>query len=115
MEEINLFRRFCDEHSVIPDIREVHIGGGSPTLLTERDFGRLAEQIHSITNRGDLGNVSLEIDPRGVTVERLAFYAAQGVNRLSFGIQDFDPEVQKVIGRVQPVELLADQGDIVYD
>jgi oxygen-independent coproporphyrinogen-3 oxidase len=108
VEEINLFRRFCDEHSVIPDIREVHIGGGSPTLLTEQDFGRLVEHIHSITNRGDLGKVSLEIDPRGVTVERLAFYAAQGVNRLSFGIQDFDPEVQKVIGRVQPVELLED-------
>jgi oxygen-independent coproporphyrinogen III oxidase len=105
-KEIDLFRTYCDAQAVTPDIREVHIGGGSPTLLTEQDFGRLLERIHSIARTEDLGKVSLEVDPRGVTPEKLEFYAAQGVNRLSFGVQDFDPEVQKVIGRVQPAELL---------
>lgn len=106
LEEINLVRRFCDAQFLTPDIREVHIGGGSPTLLTENDFSCLVEYIHSIVDTNNLGKVSLEVDPRGVTPDRLAFYAAQGVNRLSFGIQDFDPAVQKVIGRVQPPELL---------
>jgi len=105
-EEINLFHSFCTAQAVTPDIREVHIGGGSPTLLTEPDFARLMGRIHSIAAAGQLSKVALEVDPRGVTQERLAFYASQGVTRLSLGVQDFDPEVQEIIGRVQPVELL---------
>ena len=46
----------------------------------------------------------MEIDPRGVTPQSLEFYASRGVNRLSFGVQDFDPEVQKAIGRIQSPE-----------
>jgi len=104
--EIDLFRSFCERRQVDPDIREIHIGGGSPTLLTPEDFARLTAAIHSISNLPHLGQFALEVDPRGVTPENLAFYAEQGVNRLSFGIQDFDPHVQKAIGRIQPSELL---------
>ncbi|MCG8698297.1 MAG: hypothetical protein MI922_09605, partial [Bacteroidales bacterium] len=50
--------------------------------------------------------ITIEVDPRGVDVEQLAFYASQGVNRLSYGVQDFDPVVQKAINRIQPPALL---------
>ena len=48
------------------------------------------------------GRVSIEVDPRTVTAQRLEFLAGLGFNRLSFGVQDFDPAVQKAVHRVQP-------------
>ncbi len=106
LDEIRLFRDYCDSQGVNPDIREIHLGGGSPTLLTESDFTRLVQAMHSICEPSQLGDFALEVDPRGMNADRLRFYADQGVNRLSFGIQDFDPEVQKAIARVQPASLL---------
>ncbi len=50
------------------------------------------------------GEYSIEVDPRTVDAERLAFLAELGFNRLSFGVQDFDPEVQKAVNRVQPAK-----------
>ena len=104
--EIRLFRNYCNTRGVNPDIREIHLGGGSPTLLTESDFARLVQAMRSISDTSQLGDFALEVDPRGMCADRLRFYADQGVNRLSFGIQDFDPDVQKAIARVQPASLL---------
>ena len=53
----------------------------------------------------NVGDFTVEIDPRRVDEEKLLFYNECGVNRLSFGVQEFDLEVQKRINRVQPVEL----------
>jgi oxygen-independent coproporphyrinogen-3 oxidase len=106
LAEIDGVRRFHDERAIRLDIREIHLGGGSPTLLTEPDFDRLVQAMGTITALDQRPRFSLEVDPRGVTPQRLEFYASRGVNRLSFGVQEFDEGVQKAIGRVQPASLL---------
>ena len=104
--EIDLFRKFFEENSIIPNFTEVHLGGGSPTILQEKEFGQLIEKLQSIVDIKKLSEFSIEIDPREVNIEKIKFYHSRGIDRLSFGIQDFDLDVQKAINRVQPPELI---------
>lgn len=104
--EIDLLRKFFDENSIIPNFKEVHIGGGSPTILREREFKQLIEKIQTIVDMKKVLKFSIEIDPREIDKERLKYYHALGINRLSFGVQDFDLDVQQAINRIQPPELI---------
>lgn len=104
--EIELLRNFFDEHSLTPNFTEIHLGGGSPTDLSMPDFDRLIEALKSIVNIKNLSEFSIEIDPRHTTPEMLRYYHGKGINRISMGIQDFNPEVQKAINRIQPVGLV---------
>tara|TARA_B100000900_G_C20553860_1_gene705920 strand:+ start:275 stop:1675 length:1401 start_codon:yes stop_codon:yes gene_type:complete len=88
------------------NIKEIYFGGGSPTYLREEEFIQLKNKLKSIIDFDNLNQFSFEIDPRRVDENRLLFYADQGVDKLSFGIQDFDEKVQKNINRVQPVSLM---------
>ena len=90
----------------VPDIRKIHYGGGSPTYLDEQQFDVLHRKIGEIINTNNLEEVALEVDPRTVTLEKMIYYHEKGVNRISFGIQDFDPEVQKAVNRIQPIEMV---------
>lgn len=89
-----------------PDIRDVHFGGGTPSHLDRRQFSQLCEKLDTLTDLRSLKEVAMEIDPRTVTKDDLAHYAQHGVNRISFGIQDYDPAVQKAINREQPSEMI---------
>ncbi|WP_325341969.1 oxygen-independent coproporphyrinogen III oxidase [Xylophilus sp.] len=83
---------------------QLHLGGGTPTFLSDQALGELMTMLRrSFTLQPD-GEYSIEVDPRTVDAERLAFLRALGFNRLSFGVQDFDPAVQKAVHRVQPAE-----------
>ncbi|OGB34632.1 MAG: oxygen-independent coproporphyrinogen III oxidase [Burkholderiales bacterium RIFCSPLOWO2_12_FULL_61_40] len=85
-------------------VSQLHLGGGSPTFLSD---GELRELMHMLRRNFVLapgGEYSIEIDPRTVDASRLDTLAELGFNRLSFGVQDFDPAVQKAVHRVQPVE-----------
>jgi oxygen-independent coproporphyrinogen-3 oxidase len=104
--EIDLFCKFFEENSIIPNFTEIHIGGGSPTILQEKEFGQLLEKLQLIVDLKNLSEFSIEIDPREVNIEKIKFYHTKGIDRISFGIQDFDPDVQKAINRVQPPELV---------
>lgn len=88
-----------------PNISEVHLGGGSPTLLKYEDFECLISNVAKIADIGSLTEFSIEIDPRHTDEKKAKFYANKGINRISIGVQDFDLEVQKAIDRVQPVQL----------
>ena len=88
------------------NFKEIYFGGGSPTYFREEEFKYLINRIKKLINFDNLGDFTVEIDPRRVTEDRLLFYHEMGVNRLSFGIQDFDPDVQEEINRPQPPELL---------
>ncbi|MDM0075378.1 oxygen-independent coproporphyrinogen III oxidase [Variovorax sp. J2P1-59] len=83
-------------------VRQLHLGGGTPTFL---DDGGLRELMALLRDNFTLtpdGEHSIEIDPRTVDRQRLATLAELGFNRLSFGVQDFDAEVQKAVHRIQP-------------
>lgn len=105
-KEIECLSLFLKENNLKPDIKEIHLGGGSPTYINETDFKDMLLSLSKIVDIKQLDEFALEIDPRRVNQDRMYFYAEQGINRISFGIQDFDLKIQESINRVQPVELI---------
>jgi len=89
------------------DVAQFHLGGGTPTYYDpetlERLLGRFREHFRILPG----AEVALEVDPRVTSVEHIERLAALGFNRLSLGVQDFDPDVQSTIGRRQSVEATA--------
>ncbi len=89
-------------------VSQLHLGGGSPTFLSDAELAQLMSMLRRNFQFTPGGEYSVEIDPRTVTRERLAALADQGFNRLSFGVQDFEPAVQKAVHRIQPAEQVFD-------
>ncbi len=81
-----------------------HWGGGTPTFLDPAEMRQVMAALHRHFDLRPDGEHSIEIDPRRVDDERMALLAELGFNRVSLGVQDFDPEVQAAIHRVQPVQ-----------
>ena len=85
-------------------VTQLHLGGGSPTFLTDDELRELMAMLRRSFTFTPGGEYSIEVDPRTIDASRLDTLAELGFNRLSFGIQDFDPDVQKSVHRVQPAE-----------
>ena len=85
-------------------VSQLHLGGGSPTFLSDEELGELMAILRRNFEFTPGGEYSIEVDPRTVDPGRLRALADLGFNRLSLGVQDFDPEVQKAVHRVQPTE-----------
>jgi oxygen-independent coproporphyrinogen-3 oxidase len=85
-------------------VTQLHLGGGSPTFLSDAELAQLMAMLRRGFQIAPGAECSIEVDPRTVDATRLQALADLGFNRLSFGIQDFDPEVQKAVHRVQPAE-----------
>jgi len=86
------------------NVSHIHLGGGSPSMLTPRDLITLNARLRSAFGAGDLVEFSIEIDPNDLTADRYDGLAAVGVTRASIGVQDFDPKVQQAINRIQTFE-----------
>ena len=86
------------------NVSQLHLGGGTPTFLSDDELADLMAMLRRHFTLVPGGEYSVEVDPRTVTEERLETLARLGFNRLSFGVQDFDPAVQKAVHRVQPAE-----------
>lgn len=86
------------------NVSQLHLGGGTPTFLSDAELEDLMSMLRSHFTLVPGGEYSIEVDPRTVTEERLRTLARLGFNRLSFGVQDFDPTVQKAVHRIQPAE-----------
>jgi oxygen-independent coproporphyrinogen-3 oxidase len=85
-------------------VSQVHLGGGSPTFLSDDELRQLVDMLRCHFSWAAKGEYSIEIDPRAVDAARLDVLADLGFNRLSFGVQDFDVTVQKAVHRIQPSE-----------
>ena len=85
-------------------ISQLHLGGGSPTFFSDKELSELMAMLKHNFVFAPGGEYSIEVDPRTVDEQRLKHLAELGFNRLSFGVQDFDPEVQKAVHRIQPAE-----------
>jgi oxygen-independent coproporphyrinogen-3 oxidase len=97
--EIELHTKHCSPGQVVS---QLHLGGGSPTFLSDDGLRELMAMLKQNFTLAPGGEYSIEVDPRTVNKERLALLAELGFNRLSFGVQDFDPDVQKAVHRIQP-------------
>ncbi len=90
-------------------VLHIHFGGGSPTILQPKDFNYLMQTIRSeFVELSDNAEIAIEVDPRNINEEKIAAYAAQKINRVSIGVQDFNCQVQEAINRQQSFELVYD-------
>ena len=105
-KEIDILFTFLEKNKIKLNVKEIYFGGGSPTYYNKEDFKKLSDKLKSKFDFNSIGDWTVEIDPRRVDEEKLLFYRQCGVNRISFGVQDFDEEVQKRINRIQPSEML---------
>jgi len=86
-------------------ITQLHWGGGTPTFLSHAEMSELMGLLRGEFEFAADGEYAIEIDPRTVGEGTIALLARLGFNRMSLGVQDHDPEVQKAIHRIQPAEL----------
>jgi oxygen-independent coproporphyrinogen-3 oxidase len=94
---------------------QLHLGGGTPNFLTAAQFGRLTDVLEHRFAFAPEAERSLEADPRLVTREQLAALRELGFQRISYGVQDFDPVVQAAIGRMQPAAVVTEAVELARE
>ena len=92
-------------------LNQLHWGGGTPTFLSPDQCERLFAAISSRFPIADDAEVAIEVDPCVTTMDHLETLAGLGFNRISMGLQDTDPEVQRAVKRIQPLELTREHVD----
>jgi oxygen-independent coproporphyrinogen III oxidase len=100
--EIALLR----DHTGRRQIARLHWGGGTPSILTGDGLRRLIEQLDACFDLAELSEHAFELDPRYVTKTLVSVLSEIGVTRVSLGVQDLSPHVQKAIGRIQPFSVV---------
>ncbi|MBT5633188.1 MAG: oxygen-independent coproporphyrinogen III oxidase [Nitrospinaceae bacterium] len=108
LKEVDLLKNYFEKKSITPNIKEIHLGGGSPNVMSEKVFEKLVSKLSTLVDISTLKEFALEIDVRTVDFEKMRFYSEIGINRVSFGVQDFDSKVQEAVNRVQPTKLIKD-------
>lgn len=104
LEELRLVRSKMRQNIALT---QLHLGGGTPTILSPQTMQRLLTHIFEAFDKADDFEFSVEIDPTEATDALLATLAANGMSRASIGVQDFEPAVQEAIGRPQTFEQTA--------
>lgn len=102
LREWALYRERVPQLSQRP-LRQLHLGGGTPTFLSASELERLLTPILESSGWDPArSEASIEVDPRRTTRDQLATLRRLGFGRVSLGVQDFDPEVQRLVNRIQP-------------
>jgi len=114
--ELEIWEKYLDTSRIV---RQLHFGGGTPTFFTPEELERLYQLIyHYFPNFEPEAEISVEVDPRYFSPLHMEVFKKFGVNRISFGVQDFNFTTQRAVNRVQSFELtlemvqLARQADI---
>lgn len=99
-KEIAMQAELFDEKQVVD---QLHWGGGTPTFISHDEMRELMDvtRKHFRLHDDDSGEYSIEIDPREVSSETITILRELGFNRMSLGVQDFEPAVQKAVNRIQ--------------
>jgi oxygen-independent coproporphyrinogen-3 oxidase len=100
-QEWELYLELMDE---APVIRELHLGGGTPTFFSPENLGKLLDIIFTKSKIHPEHEFSIEGHPNNTSREHLQTLYNLGFRRVSYGVQDNDPEVQRIINRIQPIE-----------
>jgi oxygen-independent coproporphyrinogen-3 oxidase len=100
-KEWNIYRKLMNQ---TPVIREIHLGGGTPTFFSPKNLRRLLGSLLKTSLVHPMHEFSIEGHPNNTTKEHLRTLYAMGFRRISYGVQDMDPNVQRVINRIQPIE-----------
>ena len=95
---------YCNEFDGKPRIKEIHLGGGTPTFFSAENLQLLINGILAKSEKCDDFEFSFEAHPNNTTKEHLQTLYGLGFRRNSFGVQDYNLKVQKTINRIQPFE-----------
>ena len=101
---LNEWKLYCDLLRERPRIKELHLGGGTPTFFSPDRLKKMMEGLFENADRCDEFEFSFEGHPNNTTREHLQTLYDLGYRRVSYGVQDYDPIVQKTINRIQPFE-----------
>jgi oxygen-independent coproporphyrinogen-3 oxidase len=104
-KEIKILRQHLNEKR---RVSQLHWGGGTPNSLSPEQIQRLGAMIHHNFIVEKQAEISVELDPRGLTFEHMQAFHDVGFNRCSMGIQDFDLKVQQAVNRVQSEKITRD-------
>jgi oxygen-independent coproporphyrinogen-3 oxidase len=109
-KEIQILSQYLDMDR---EVIQMHFGGGTPTFFDEVQLERVISLIkHYFKNFSKEAEISCEIDPRFFTQKHMDVLKKGGFNRISFGVQDFDPKVQEAVHRIQPYDVTKNAIDI---
>ncbi|WP_457564734.1 oxygen-independent coproporphyrinogen III oxidase [Caminibacter sp.] len=109
-KELDIWAKYLDTSRMV---RQLHFGGGTPTFFTPQELEEIYELIYShFKNFEEDAEISVEIDPRFFSKEHMDVMKKYGVNRISFGVQDFNEETQKAVNRIQPFSITKEAVDI---
>lgn len=105
LKELDLYIQAVPELKNKP-LRQLHLGGGSPTFFSSKNLENLVQGIFQrLKKDSQFFEGAIEVDPRRTQKDQLAVLRKLGFNRVSCGVQDFNPEVQRLVNRIQPFEL----------
>jgi len=112
-KELDIWAKYLDTDRMV---RQLHFGGGTPTFFTPEELEEIYSLIYShFKNFEEDAEISVEIDPRFFSQEHMDVMKKYGVNRISFGVQDFNEATQKAVNRIQPFDLTKEAVDIARD
>ena len=112
-KELQILKKHLDTNR---EVIQLHFGGGTPTFLSPEQLKELLDLIHEFfPNFADDSENSIEIDSRFLTKEQLEVLIEGGINRISFGVQDFNYDTQKAVNRIQSYELTKNAVDMARD
>ena len=112
LKEWQLYVNLLDDK---PSIAEIHLGGGTPTFFSADNLKRLIDGIFKLATKHETFDFSFEAHPNDTTKEQMQTLFDLGFDRTSFGIQDYDPKVQKAINRLQTYETVQNINSISRD
>ena len=98
------WKLYLELFSEKPKLKELHLGGGTPTFFSPDNLRKLLQGIFDTVEITDYQEFSFEGHPNNTTREHLQTLFDLGFTRVSFGVQDYDPKVQKAINRIQPFD-----------
>ena len=103
---------YVDLFNEVPIIKEIHLGGGTPTFFHPDNLSRLINGIFKRAKRHDSYEFSFEGHPNNTSETHLKALYDLGFRRVSYGVQDYDPKVQQTINRIQPFEKVKEVTDL---
>lgn len=111
-KELNLLKQNMDTNK---NVTQLHFGGGTPTYFSADELNDVINSIKETFPNFDINaELSCEVDPRYFTANQAKVLSGTGFNRISFGVQDFEPAVQKAVNRIQSFELVENVMKLAY-
>jgi oxygen-independent coproporphyrinogen-3 oxidase len=101
------FKMYYELFNEKPVVKQLHLGGGTPTFFSPENLALLLKGIFALANKAEECEFSFEGHPNNTTQEHLSTLANLGFNRVCYGVQDYSPKVQKAINRIQSFENVA--------